>query len=332
MNSMIRTMVMFMMVFFMGQASFAAASPELRRQLYELNALAAVQKLQVDMYNQDQTWHAVASADFIDGEVKLEMDISAGPGYYRGYASWNDEGGNPLFYSYDYKMTQFKAGINWKDFPVYLSPNRNIQLKIEGPSNSDEVWVNGQRAWFSNGYWHVGVNEPWNVDELSIIWTGHGGWKVAVNPSYPFGNTFVLTSDWMDSTQDSVSQMAAVSFSGEDSWVSDIAGFQRFSYSQGDQVVEFVTSIPSGTKVMVFFSCYDQNVGTVEYYNTTVNVTSVLVDGLMIRVPLTGTWFDLNQTQVRFVFQDANGKYWQTWAAIPQVIDIGTVVVGVDKG
>jgi hypothetical protein len=320
-----RIMMMTVMMLMMVTGSVLAAggestssSSDLRRLLYEQKALGEVENIQVDMYNQDNTWRVSGSAGFTDGEVSLQMDISAGPGYYRGSASWNDKGGNSLFRSCDYKLVVFKSGINMKDFPVYLCQYRNIQLKIEGPSTSDDVWVNGNRAWFSNGYWHVQIDEPWNIDELNIVWTGHGGWKVAVNPEYPFGDAIVITADGMDPTQDSASQMAAISFSGEDSWIYDVAGYMGIvGDTDGNVAARLATSIPEGTKVIVFFSYYDQNLGTVEYYNTAVKVTDVLVDGTVILVPLIGVGFDENQTQIRIVWQDADGKWWQSWVSMP---------------
>jgi hypothetical protein len=314
-------MMVVMAMFFTMQTALMAAgpspSPDLRRQLYELNSLLAVETLQVQVQNQDNSWRVDGSADFIDGETSLQMDISAGPGLYRGYASWNDKWGNPLFNSYDYKLTVFNAGVNMKDFPVYLVQYRNIQLKIEGPNSHDEVWVNGQQAWFFSGYWHVPINEPWNVDELSIVWTGHGGWELPVDPSYPFGEVIVVTADGMNPGQDSVSQMAALSYSGEDSWTYGISSYMYMvGDSQGNVSALFAADIPEGTKVMVFFSYYDQKFGTIEYFNTTVKTVNKNPEGLVILVPMVGTWFDESRTQVRIVYKDSDGKYWQTWAQV----------------
>ena len=329
---MMAVMVMFSMV----QAVLAAAGPtspstDLRRQLYELNALKRAVTVQVDLCNQDNSWRSSGSAAFTNDEATLTMDVSTGPGYYRGSANWNDKWGNALFSSSEYKLVLFKAGMNLKDFPVYLNSGTTVHLKIEGPSNGDGVWVNGGQAWFLDGLWHVYVDQPWLVDSLNIVWAGHGGWTVNVDPSFQFDSVIQLATTNMNPGNDIVSQMMAMSYSGEDSWVDGVVASYNSTVgdSQGNPMAELVTSIPSGTKVMVFFSYWQEGLGTVEYYNTTVKVTDVLVNGTVIRVPLTGTWFNLNQTQVRIVWQDTDGKYWQTWASVPT--SGGPVVVG-EKG
>jgi len=327
-----RIMMMVMIaVFTSSQPVFAAgpsASPsaDLRRQLYELGALERVVTMQVDLYNQDNSWHGTGSATFTNDVANLAMDIGAGPGYYRGSANWNDKWGNALFSSSEYKLVLFRAGLNMKDFPVYLNGGASIHLKIEGPSSSDAVWVNGNQAWFLDGYWHVYVDQPWLVDSLDIIWAGHGGWTVNVNPSFQFDSVIQLAATGMDPGNDVVSQMMAMSYSGDDSWTNGIASYIQNVDWQGSTLAEIGISVSDGTKIMVFFSYYDQNLGTVEYYNTTAVTEEAKGYGTVIFVPLTGTWLNVGQTQIRIVYQDASGKYWQTWVSISQ--SGGTVVGG----
>ena len=318
MKQMVR-MMLAMLAFFMMQATLKAdgLSADLRKKIYTLNALQSVVELQVDISNQDNSWRDSQSADFSNDDVMVQMDIDDGPGYYRGFANWNDKWGNALFSSSEYKLVYFKAGMNLKDFPVYLSPGTTLHLKIDGPSNSDGVWINKNQAWFSDGYWHAYIEQPWMVDSLDVIWDGHGSWTVGVSPSFKFDSVIQLTGTNMDHTEDIVAQMTAVSYPGEGSWTDGVASYERnIGDPQGNPMIELITSIPYGTKVMVFFNYYDQNLGMVEYYNTTVKVTDVLVDGTIMSVPLSGTWFNLGQTQVRIVWQDTNGKYWQSWVSI----------------
>lgn len=313
-------MAVLVLVFNSVQLVFAAGDTpgiDLRKQLYELCALQRVVSMQVDLYSRDNSWHSGGSASFTNDEASLKMDVTPGPGYYRGYANWNDKWGNALFSSSEYKLVLFKAGINLKDFPVYLNSGTVVHLKIEGPSNSDGVWVNGQQAWFSDGYWHAWIDQPWLVDSLNIIWSGHGGWKVKVSPSFAFDSVTQLTNAGMDPANDVVAQMTAVSYSGEDSWTNGVANYLYVDSDPiGNQVAKLATSIPYDTKVMVFFSYYDQNLGTVEYFSTTVAVTGRLADGVIL-VPLTGTWFNESQTQIRLVYTDSGGGVRQTWVPYP---------------
>ena len=322
-----RIVMTVMMSVFTAQLVFAAGgtitttSNDLRRMLYESNVLDRVTTMQVDLYSQDNSWHSGGSASFANDEANLTMDVGSGPGYYRGYANWNDKWGSPLFSSIEYKLTYFKAGMNIKDFPVYLNDNIMVHLKIEGPSSSDGVWVNGQQAWYLDGYWHVNINKPWLVDSLNIIWADHGGWSVDVSPSFAFDSVIVFTCANIDPTDDVVAQMTAVTYSGDDSWTNDVAYYVAGNDSKN---IKMTTSIPYGTKVMVFFSYYDQNLGTtVEYYNTTVQVTDVLCDGLIILVPVTETWFYEGQSQIRLVYTDANGAVRQTWVPMPVTVPMG---------
>lgn len=319
--------VMLVVVMFaFAQPAFAAGgvttstqpTDDLRRQLYELNALMRTVSMEVNLYNQDNSWHSSGAASFTGDVAFLKMDVTPGPGFYRGYAGWNDKWGNPLFSSMDCKLVLFKAGVNLKDFPVYLNGSTVIHQKIEGPSSGDGVWVNGQQAWFSDGYWHANIDQPWLVDTLDIIWSGHGGWKMSVSPTFAFDSVIQLTGASMDPTNDIVAQMAAVSYPGEDSWVWDVAGYESIDNdSNGNQVAKLVTSIPYGTKILVFLSYYDQNLGSIEYFGTAVTVTDKLADGLVILIPLAGTWFSESQTQIRLVYTDASGTVRQTWVPYP---------------
>ena len=298
----------------------AAGGPipiDLRRQLYELNCLLSVEKLQVDMYDQDGGWRAGATAPFKDGEASLEMDITPGPGNYGGYAWWMDKWGCPLFQCTDWKLTTFRVGVNVKDFPVLLCQNRMLRFMIEGPASNDGVWVNGQQAQYSDGYWRASVNQPWAIDEIEVIWNGHGAWTMLVNPSSNFGEVINLAKQDMDPNQGVASQMLAVSYPGEDSWTYGIASYMyNVGDEQGNVSAQFAANIPYGTEVMVFFSYWEQYFGTiVEYHNTTVKVVDQKPDGTIILIPLTGTWFT-DRTQVRLVYTDANGVVRQTWVSI----------------
>lgn len=300
----------------MCQSVFSAGGPvpvDLRRQLYELNSLLAVEKLQVDIYNQDGYWLYSGSANFSNDEASITMDIVAGPGLYRGYARWNDKWGNPLFGSMEWKISQFKAGLNYKDFPVYMYWSRIIHLQIDGPTANDAVWVNGNRAWFSDGYWNVSINQPWTIDELNIVWTGHGGWKVGVDPSFRFDLGISLAAKDMDPSNDSVSQMMGLSYAGEDSFVHNVVKYEGIYYDPTQQcdVVQMSTTVTNVTKAMVFLSYWDNNLGTVEYYSSIVEVKNQT-----ILLPLIDTWFDYNYGAIRVVYTDSSGKTWQTWVSV----------------
>lgn len=312
-----------MMVFNSVQPVFAAGTPsvDLRKQLYELNALLAVQKLQVKMYSQDGSWSYSSTANFTDGVASLNMDIAPGPGLYRGYAYWNDGNGFPLFYSYDWKVSQFQPGMNMKDFPVTLYQSRYIRLKIDGPASTDGVWVNGNQAQFSAGYWIVCINQPWLVDELNITWNGHGGWNVSVDPSFPFGNVLILPAGSMDPSQNSVSHMSAMSYPGDNSWAYDTVTFDGWAYDpvQDNYSIKLDTALPNGTSVVVFFSYWDSSLGEVEYYSY-----STHVDEQSILAPLgQNRWFDKNSCNIRVVYTDSTGKVRQTWVPASTSVAVG---------
>jgi len=315
-----KRMVMMLVAVLVGWTSsvMAAGGPipiDLRKQLYELHALMDVTALQIDMVNQDNTWQDSAKTAFVDGEASLEMGIGPGPGNYRGNAWWNDKWGCPIKACTDYKFTTFQVGVNIKDFPVLLCEDRMLHFTIEGPASSDGVWVNGRQAQYSDGYWHVLVNKPWAIDELKVIWNGHGSWSLPVNESSDFGDAINLVAGGMNPNQDTASQMSAISYSGENSWVWGVSSYMYNDVDdQGNVYAEFAANIPDGTKIMVFFCYWEPYLGTiVEYHNTTAEAINWKPEGLAIRVPLNGTWFDQNQTMVRFVYPDANGVMRQTW-------------------
>jgi hypothetical protein len=320
------TMVIMMMGFSV-QSLFAAGGPvtpivtpsaaDLKRMEYELAALQEVTTLQVDLYDQEGKRECGGVSSFLNGEASLQMDVKSGPGNYRGYASWNDKLGNQLFYSYDYKLTTFWPGLNAKDFPMFLDPNRMVRFQIEGVGNNEEVWINGNRAWFNEGYWHTQINQPWLLDAIGIVWTGHGGWNVAVSPSFKFGGVVSLVQANINPSQDSVSQMVAVSYAGDDSWMQygSVGSYmyQIYDSEQDCYALQIATIIPNGTKVMAFLSYWDDGLKITVEYSTSALESK---DGFIF-IPLKrGVWFDQNQSSIRLVFPDKDGKIRQACPAI----------------
>lgn len=322
---------MLMMIVMMGfSAPIFAAAPDtpttpvvvqspsdLRRMEYELATLQEVTTFQVDIYNQDNDRKCGGSTNFFNGEATLHIDVQSGPGNYRGWASWNSRMGDELFYSYDYKLTTFRSGLNVKDFPMMLNPSRTVRFQIEGVGSNEEIWVGENRAWFNEGYWRVTINQPWLLDVIEIIWPGHGGWKVAVSPTFNFGSTIPLVQADIDSNRDSVSQMMAISYSGEDSWMQygsvGSVMYQIYDSTQNCYVIQIATIIPDGTKVMAFLSYWNDNLGTTIEYSTSALKSQ---DGYIF-IPLKeGMWFDQNQCSIRLVFPDNKGKMWQACPAI----------------
>jgi hypothetical protein len=302
----------------LNQSLFAAAGPEpvdLRRQIYELNALMRVDSLEVDVWDNNYTWHVAGKATFVDGEAELSLDITPGPDYYRATARWNDVWGSPLFQCYESKVVWMAAGVNVKDFAMRLNESPTLHFKIDGPASSDAIWVGRNRADFSGGYWHVPVDRPWELDLINVVWTGHGGWNIGVDPSFPFGSVICLTAADMDPTNNSVSQMEAISYSDSGSWTYNVIGYGGLFWDENQQclAMELVSEMPTGTKAMVFLSYWDQDLGTVEYFNTTGYVDKLGV----IRVMLCNTWFDHKRVSIRVVWKDSKGHVWQTWVPVP---------------
>ena len=293
---------------------------ELRRLKYELSALSDVTKLEVNLYDEDWAFNSSASAEFVGGEARLTSDVKTGPGNYRGYAYWLNAWGDELFIAGDPKLTAFRPGMNMKDFPVDLNWNRIIRLKIDGPSSSDAVWVNGQRAGFSNGFWRVNVNQPWNIDSLLVIWPGHGGWELAVDSAFQFDSVVDLSAGDMDPNNGSISQMTAWSYPAEGSWVDGVATCQGLVYDQV-MCIKVSTTLPDGI-MFCFLSYQDGYTGnTMEYYNV-----SVKARGGTILIPLGGdSWFNPEKTAIRLVYINADGEVCQTWVqiAVPTVGEKG---------
>lgn len=298
------------------------ASTEQERQLqYSLVALNNVTTLWCGIGDVNDNWYGSAEQPFVNGVANVTLDIAWGPALYNVGSHWQDSSGYSLFSSYG-SIKKIEAGMNYMDFPMYVSYWRHVFIKLPHSVTSDsEVWVNGNQAWFddNSGYWSAYVATPWNIQSLTVLWAGHGQWVVETSPTFDYGQNLVLNPTEMDPSITVPSQAYGVSYLEDLSWPEQQAVFvNRIQYDQtlGANVLVCDNTLYQkyGTfKVMVALEYYDQNLGMVQYFSRYVNIQ----DGIFM-IPLVdgnGNSLGIQEyTNVRFVYLDpSDGAYKQQY-------------------
>ena len=265
-----------------------------------------------DDQNQDPASFPFAEY-FAGGTARAVINCS--PGWYQAWASWEDAvNRDQLFYSQYIEKTYFGAGQQTLQILMAVNPYRTIRFEIQGvPTSDDEVWFNGVRAWRDGNVWRVTVRKPWDVigSEVEVVWTGHGGWRIPLLQSY-FGGVVVFNTSDMDKTILSATQLKAVSFLGEGTYLQDqpLEYTGRY-YSQefGCEVLEIDSALADDIQEFTLvLNGYDEYSGQrVNYYSATLRN----VGGLFM-IPL-GDESIRPMTVVRIFFIDPRtGEYaWQ---------------------
>jgi len=292
-------------------AAGALASTEQERIIqYSLTAIDDVAVMRNGVGDVDGNWGTNVAQAFVDGVAKTTIDLSWGPAYYNAYSSWEDSDGYQVFSSYG-SVKKVESGMNYMDFPMYLSAWRYLHFKLPpGASPDSGAWANGNRAYSEgNGLWGAYVQNLWNVTNLNFLLEGHGQWNVSVSPTFNYGGTIPLVASNMDSSVTSPSQAFGISYmEGLSSPSVQVVSVSEVKYDQslGANVLVCVNTLHKqygSFKLMVTLQNYDQNLGTVQYFSRYVDVT----DGV-IMIPLIGNngqqqWIQ-EGTYVRFIYED----------------------------
>ena len=289
-----------------------SASTEQERIIqYSLTAIDDVMIMRNYIGDVDGNWSTNVAQNFVSGVAKAAVDLNWGPAYYRASSSWEDKDGYQVFSSYG-SIKKIESGMNYMDFPMYLSAWRHFQFKLPpGVSTDSGVWANGNRAYSEgNGTWGSFVKDPWNITNLNILVEGEGQWNVGVSPTFNYGGIISLSISDMDTSVTSPSQAFGISYMGELSnpaeqtvFVSEV----KYDQTLGANVLVCVNTLHKlygPFKLMVILQNYDQNLGnTVQYFSRYVDVT----DGV-IMIPLldnNGNSFGIPQeTYIRFIYED----------------------------
>jgi len=285
------------------------ASTEQERKLeYSLSAIDDVTTLWCTMGDVDHNWSAGVEQPFVNGVAQVTIDLAWGPALYRAASYWEDENGYALFSSYG-SVKKIESGVNYLDFPMYISYWRNITFTLPGVPTDSEVWVNGSRAWFDGEFWNAYVPAPWNLTSLNILWAGHGQWVVSTDPTFDYGKPIILNGGDMDPSVTVPSQAYGISYLGDLSWPNEQKIFvSRVQYDEtiGAKVLVCDNTFNKGSsfKLMVTLQNYDPNLGEyVQYFSRYMDVN----EGV-IMVPLidnSGNGFGIpDRTYVRFVYED----------------------------
>jgi hypothetical protein len=300
-----------------------ASTEEQRRLEYALATLDDVTTMNVWVDEIHGSWSTNVTKEFVGGVAEAVLNLTFGPATYSVGSEWQDKNGYTLFRCWG-SLKEIKAGMNYVDLPMYIYYGRHLFLRFKQPevNKNSEIWVNGNPAWFDGTEWRAYVQEPWNVTNLQIVWTGHGGWNIGVTPSFDYGQTTTLSTDDMDPTITSSAQAIGLSYLGETSWptqqqvfVSDV----QWDSSLGCEVLSCYNTIYKkygSFKALVLFTYYDQDYTgeRVQYFSKHVTVE----DG-MFTVPLvendgTRFWGIRYRTQVVFVYEDpADSVVKQQW-------------------
>ncbi len=244
--------------------------------------------------------------------------LSCEPGWYDGYATWENASRDVLFQSYYVPDTYLGPGSHSMTFLMTVNPYRAVRIKMAGeytPDPSDEVWFNGNQAWYddNDGLWHSWVYEPWRVIDtkaVEIVWSGHGGWRVWLTPEYFFG--VILETSTMDKALSAPTRVKAVSVLAEGTYLEDdLIKLVSLQYNQnlGCEVVTLKTGFVNGlTDFTLVLSSYDEETGRwLNYYSVTLDNV-----GENFTIPI-GGWIRPG-TEARVYFTDsATGQFWWKW-------------------
>lgn len=295
--------------FALGTGVFASTEQE-RIIQYSLTALDDVVIMRNYVGDVDKNWSTNVAQEFVDGVAKSTVNLDWGPAYYNASSSWEDRYGYQVFSSYG-SVKKIESGMNYMDFPMYLSAWRHLQFKLPpGVSTDSGVWANGNRAYSEeNGLWGSFVQNPWNITNLNILVEGEGQWNVAVGPTFNYGGIISLRASDMDASVTSPSQAFGISYIGELSNPAEQAVFVsevKYDQTLGANVLVCVNTLHKlygSFKVMVTLQNYDERLGTVQYFSRYVDVQ----DGVFM-IPLIGNngeqqWIQPG-TYVRFIYED----------------------------
>ena len=301
--------------------TFASTEQE-RRLEYSLTAIGDVTTMQNWMGEINGNWSTNVVTPFIGGVAESTLDLSWGPALYNAYASWNDTKGYSLFNSYG-SIKKIESGMNYMDFPMYISYWRCISIKFKQPgvTSDSQIWINGSPAWFDGEYWCTYIGAPWNVTELTILWGGHGQWIVGTSPTFGYGQPVLLSLADMDPTVTAPSQAFGVAYLGElSNPTTQVVFVSGVEYDQtiGANVLVCCNTLYKkygSFKVMVMLQNYDPNLGnSIQYFSQYVTV----LNGTFM-VPLVNhNWQNIgipDYTSVRFIYEDPSdgGTCKQQW-------------------
>lgn len=299
----------------------SAQTEQERRIQYALTSLNRVANMANWVSEINGNWYTNVTVPFVAGAANSTIDLSWGPALYRVGGDWTDTHGYALFSSYG-SIKKIEAGMNYMDFPMYVSYWRNVSVKLpKAVASGDEVWVNGSRAWFDGSSWRAYVSAPWNMTELTIVWSGHGQWVVGVSSMFDYGQLIALYLNKMDTSITSPAQSFGISYLGDISWpneqVMSVKGIQYDQTLEANVLVcsNILFKSYGSFKVMVTLQNYDENLGnSVQYFSKYLEVQ----DGVIL-IPLidrNGSSFGIpDYTSVRFIYQDPadDGIIKQQW-------------------
>jgi len=218
-------------------------------------------------YNRDgsQQWSASWAEYIIGGSAQATIGCSVG--YHRAWANWEDlVYRDTVFYSQYQNLTYLSAGAQSLVFQMVLNPYRVVRFEIGGVllTGEEEIWFNGQQAWFDGTTWRGVVYEPWNVigQDIQIVWVGHGSWTVQLSQD-SFGGLLSLSTANLNPSVTTPTTLRAVSFLYDGTYLEDdLIRCTGTYWNQefGCQVVEFESLFDNDINDMVVkLIAYDQN-------------------------------------------------------------------------
>jgi hypothetical protein len=314
--------------FVIGLVSFALCSAALaltereRELQYSLTTLSRVVTNVAWVSEVDTGWRTNIAKPFVGGVANVTLGLDYGPARYWAGMEWVDRNEYPLFSSYG-SIKQIDSGMNYMDFPMYISSWRQVAVAVNVPgvTSDSDIWVNGYHAWWNGTSWTAYVSTPWNVTELTIVWGGHGQWRVGVTPTFDYGRTIALNATGMDSSVTTPAQAFGLSYLGDlSNPTSQVVSVTELKYDETLGVGVLVCSNSlyqkyGSFKVMVTLQNYDPNLGnSVQFFSAYIDVKNG--EFLVPLMNRNGGGLGIPEfTYVRFIYADPSdgGTVKQQW-------------------
>lgn len=174
-----------------GQTEEELARLKYERAMYDEVVWVNVWAEKIDW--PDDGWKTSASFKYDQetDEAMVSLSLGPGPGRYEVRMNLTDSLDHLLFYV-DTKVVEIELGDNPLVFFFWPVEYREFVFAIDGAGPEDDVFVNGQRAWLSSGFWRASVRYPWLVDELEIAWVGRGVYVHPAGPEYEYSAVLIL--------------------------------------------------------------------------------------------------------------------------------------------
>jgi len=263
----------------------------------------------------DNYWFSDFNQPFDGGSIAQAV-IDCKPGWYGAWAQWNNGLKDCLFYSQYMGVTYVEPGPQAMPLSMVVNPYPVLRFKVSGipTSNDQEVWFGGNPAWFDGNTWRTTVYKPWNAmgNQMEVVWMGHGGWRVNLNPE-AFNGVLSFSTKEMDPALNSPTTVKALSFLGEGAYLrEDLIKYtdRYFNEEFGCIVMEFESAFNGSMGEFIM-----QLNGLDEASGQRVNYCTRRVEGAegVFLVTLGNTQI-LPETQVKvFLSKPVSGEYCWKW-------------------